>query len=209
MIVPALLTDQAKKMNEMGRLCASFCDYVQLDIMDGIFVPSKSVTAAEVAAWKPPLKVEAHLMVVDPIAWIEPFACLGAEKIIYHFEIEADHKKIITAIREKGIRPGLAVNPETPVSDFAHLVDSLDTILFMSVNPGFYGAKFIPEVLEKIAAFRKFFPAAVIAIDGGIKLNNALLAKKAGADHICVGSAILSSDDPKAAYADFTKIIYA
>jgi ribulose-phosphate 3-epimerase len=208
MIIPALLTSSEDQLIEMGKICSSFCNYVQLDIMDGIFVPSKSIDSTTVENWRPQLDVEAHLMVVDPIAWIEPFFKIGAKKIIYHFEIEKDHNEIIEAIKKKGIKPALAIKPQTTINDFAHLVPLIDSVLLMSVNPGFYGAEFMPEVLDKIADFKKQFPTTTIAIDGGIKLDNARQAKEAGADCICVGSAILKSENPKQAYDNFVETVY-
>ncbi len=208
MIVPALLTNDLNKLIGMDRLCSTFTDYVQLDIMDGVFVPSKSIDILDLKKWKPTVHLEVHLMVVDPLVWIEPFSKIGAKKIIYHFEIEKNHNEIISAIKEKGMKPGLAIKPDTAISDFAHLVALVDSVLFMSVNPGFYGAEFIPGVLDKIREFKKQFPKTITSIDGGIKLDNALMVRKAGVDCICVGSAILKSDDPKQAYNDFVKIAY-
>jgi ribulose-phosphate 3-epimerase len=209
MIVPALLTDDINQLLTMAELCSTFTDYVQVDIMDGLFVPSQSVSSDDIRTWKPPLRCEAHLMVVDPLAWLEPFAAIGAERIIFHFEIDANHSQIIDAITTSGMKAGIAVNPGTAVSDFADLVPRLDTVLFMAVNPGFYGADFIPEVLDKMRSFRQEFADIAVGIDGGIKLSNALSAQQAGADYICVDSAILKSDNPRQAYEEFKRLVYA
>lgn len=205
MIIPALLTSKREELIQMVDTCAEFTDYVQIDIMDGEFVPSQSITLQDLADWKSPIRCEAHLMVSDPCEWLQIFKALGADRIIYHFEIKKDHKKIIAKIREMGMGVGLAVNPSTEIDDFRYLVGELDTVLFMSVNPGFYGASFIPGVLEKIRNFKNEYPQKQIGIDGGIKQDNLLGVKKAGLDYVCVGSAILKSDDPAKSFGKFVK----
>ncbi len=207
MIIPALLTDQRQDLVTMLDLCSGFTDYVQVDIMDGVFVPSQSIGLSDLEGLKCPCRAEAHLMVTDPLAWLDSFKKFGAERIIYSFEINKDHRKIIAKIKEVGLNVGLAVNPSTNIDDFKSLADEVDSLLFMSVNPGFYGAKFIPQVLDKIKAFRSQYPEINIGIDGGIKLDNASLAKAAGVNDICVGSAILKAENPKQAYSEFTRLI--
>ena len=209
MIIPALLTDKREELIRMINLCAGFTDYVQIDIMDGEFVPSQSVTLQDLAGWKSPIRCEAHLMVSDPYLWLQAFKALGADRIIYHFEINKDHKKIISKIREMGMGVGLAVNPSTEIDDFRYLVEELDTVLFLSVNPGFYGAPFIPGVLEKIRDFKNKYPQKQIGIDGGIKQGNLLQVKEAGLDYVCVGSAILKSDNPSKSFGEFVKLFNA
>jgi len=205
MIIPALLTSKREELIQMVNICAEFTDYVQIDIMDGEFVPSRSVTSQDLAGWKSPVRCEAHLMVSDPSSWLESFQALGADRVIYHFEIKKDHKKIIAKIREMGMGVGIAVNPSTEIDDFQYLAGELDTVLFMSVNPGFYGAPFIPQVLEKIRNFKNKYPQKQIGIDGGIKQDNLLQVKGAGLDYVCVGSAILKSDDPAKSFGEFVK----
>jgi ribulose-phosphate 3-epimerase len=207
MIVPALLTSQKDELIKMTNLCAQFTNFVQIDIMDGEFVPSRSVAPQDLAGWKSPTKCEAHLMVNDPLVWIQAFKELGAERILYHFEIEKDHVQIIEKIKEAGLEAGIAVNPQTKIEEFQYLIDKIDAVLFMSVNPGFYGAPFIPEVLEKIKAFKEKYPAKLTAIDGGVKLDNFSQVKLCGVDIICVGSAILKAQDPAEAYEKFNKLL--
>lgn len=209
MIIPALLTDKKDELEAMLKICSGFTDYVQIDIMDGKFVPSNSITISDVEALNISIKCEAHLMVNDPLEWLEAFKKIGAQRIVYHLEIEKDHLEIISKIREAGLSVGIAVNPSTKNEEFEYLVDKVDTVLFLSVDPGFYGASFIPGVLEKIKDFKAKHPGKRISIDGGIKLDNALSVKNAGVNDICVGSAILKSADPKQAYADFLNVLNA
>ena len=199
-IVPALLTDNKQQFDQMLKSCASFVDLVQIDIMDGIFVPSTSISTQDIESASISIKSEAHLMVVDPLSWLKSFKSLGTERIIYHFEIDADHSKIIQSIRNEGFQVGIAVNPPTSIEKFEKLVNLVDSVLFMSVNPGFYGAPFIPEVLDKIRTFKGKYPDKLTGIDGGVKLENVRTVADSGVDYICVGSAILKAQDPSLAH---------
>lgn len=203
MIVPALLTHTREEFKGMLSLCSEFTDFVQVDIMDGFFVSSRSITPQDIHSVATTLKTEAHLMVNKPLEYLEVFKNFGAHKIIFHFEIDQDHRAIIHAIKDAGLEAGLAVNPHTQIADFNHLVDEVDSILFMSVVPGFYGAPFIPEVLDKIVRFKKAYPVVPIGIDGGVKLDNVARIKETGVDYLCVGSAILKAHDPVDAYKKF------
>jgi len=207
MIIPALLTDDKQELIEMMNLCAKFTNYVQIDIMDGEFVPSKSITLQGLKGWKSPTRCEAHLMVRDPLIWIKLFKEFGAERIIYHFEIEKDQREVILQIKRAGLGAGIAINPQTSIGQIQNLIDEIDVVLFLSVNPGFYGSPFIPEVLEKIKEFKKHFPDKLTAIDGGVKLDNLKTVKLCGVDNICIGSAIMKAKDPKVAFEEFTKLL--
>jgi len=200
MVVPALLTDKILTLQAMLDSCAKFTDFVQIDIMDGQLVPSASVALKDLFCIKTCLASEAHLMVKDPLVWLEAFKKLKSRRIVYHYEAPVRHDKIIAEITRAGFKVGLAVNPQTKINDFKHLVGKLDCVLFMSVNPGFYGAEFIPAVLTKISAFKKSYPHTSCGIDGGVKADNLTKIVKSGVDFVCVGSAILKAPDPKVAY---------
>jgi ribulose-phosphate 3-epimerase len=144
-------------------------------------------------------------MVVDPLSWLGPFKKLGSERIIYHFEIDTDHTKIIESIKSEGFQVGIAVNPPTKIEEFEKFIGLIDSVLFMSVNPGFYGAAFIPEVLDKISAFKKKYPDKLTGIDGGVKLDNVKAVANSGVDYICVGSAILKAENPAMAYKNISE----
>ena len=139
-------------------------------------------------------------MVLRPENCLEDFKKAGAQKIVFHYEATPSPEKIIKAIRKLDMQAGLAVNPETPNSVIKPLIKQIDSLLFLSVNPGFYGAKFIPEVLDKITDLRKKYPELEIGIDGGIKENNIVQIARTGVDVICVGSAIFLQPDPAASY---------
>lgn len=207
-VVPALLTSSKDEFVKMLDVCQGFTDYVQVDIMDGEFVPSKSITVSELSECKSPIKAEAHLMVEDPIQWIVPFKQFGADRVIFHYEMKnKNHLEVIKTIREAGLSVGLAVNPQTEIEDFKELVGQLDMVLFMSVVPGFYGSKFIPEVLDKIRMFKSLFPHVIAAIDGGVKLDNTKEIVQSGIDYLCVGSALLKATPPKDAYTQFMGLV--
>ena len=209
MIVPAILTNTKDEFTKMIDICSGFANYAQIDIMDGKFVPSKSIELTDLDNYTSPIECEAHLMVSEPSDWILPFKKIGAKRILYHFEINADHLQIIDEIRKLDLSTGIAVNPATTIDDFKYLVAKIDAVLFMSVNPGFYGAPFIPDVLKKIKEFKSIYPDKIIGIDGGIKLDNLLKVKESGVDYICVGSAILKNINPGQSYQEFQKLLHA
>jgi len=198
--VPAILTDDPKELETLVRLTETFTDFAQLDIMDGRFVPSRSITCEDIAGLKMKLKWEAHLMILQPETYLEDFRKAGAEKIVFHYEATQKPGEVIAQIKNLGISAGLAVNPETPLSAITPLVKNVDSVLFLAVNPGFYGAQFIPEVLDKIEAFRRAQPELEIGIDGGIKEGNIARIAQAGVDVIYIGSAIFRQADPGESY---------
>ena len=195
-VVPAILTDDPQALAKMVRQAETFADFVQVDIMDGRFVPSNSIACNDIATVSPKLRWEAHLMVKQPEEQLQCFAMAGAEKIVFHFEATSSPLRIIKIIRHLGVKVGLAVNPETPLTTTLALADSVDSVLFLTVHPGFYGAKFLPEVLDKVVELRGRKPNLEIGVDGGIKDGNVAEVARLGADYVCVGSAIFVQPDP-------------
>jgi ribulose-phosphate 3-epimerase len=205
-IVPAILTDDARALEAMVRQAESFTDYVQFDIMDGRFVPSHSVTCEQVAAVPKKLKWEAHLMMVRPE---EHFDCLrgaGARRVVFHFEATPSPEAVIARARASGLGVGLAINPETPVPAFLPLAGRVDCVLFLTVHPGFYGAPFLPEVLDKVTELRTAAPDTEIGVDGGIKEGNVAQMARLGVNTICVGSAVFLQPDPAASFRRLTRL---
>jgi len=195
-VVPAILTKDPEALAKMVRQAETYADFVQVDIMDGRFVPSNSIACRDLVAVSPKLRWEAHLMVKQPEEQLQCFARAGAEKIVFHFEATSSPLRIIRLIRHLGVKVGLAVNPETPLTTTLSLADSVDSVLFLTVHPGFYGAKFLPEVLDKVIELRSRKPNLEIGVDGGIKESNVAEVAKMGVDYICVGSAIFVQPDP-------------
>jgi ribulose-phosphate 3-epimerase len=199
-IVPAILTDDPGALETLVRQAEGFTDFAQLDIMDGKFVPSRSVSCGDIDKLKIKLNWEAHLMVRHPETYIEDFVRAGARKIVFHYEATPTPREVIKQVKGLGVKVGLAVNPETGAADILPLVDEVDSVLFLAVNPGFYGAKFIPEVLDKIKEFRKARPKMETGIDGGIKESNIAQIAGSGVDVIYVGSAIFMQANPGESY---------
>jgi ribulose-phosphate 3-epimerase len=199
-VVPAILTDDPKSLETMIQKVESFTDYAQIDIMDGKFVPSRSITWQDLTRVHPHLSWEVHLMVQQPEKHLRNYCQAGAQKAIFHFEATDKPRSVISLSKRLGVKVGIAINPDTPVSAILPVVDSVDSVLFLSVNPGFYGSKYIPGVLDKVKELRKAKPAIEIGIDGGMKENNVGQAAASGANVIFVGSAIILQPDPAASY---------
>jgi len=207
-IVPAVLTDNPKKLKEMLHQAEGFASWVQIDIMDGLFVPSRSITAKDIVDAATFLNWEAHLMVKDPEKYLDDFQSAGCSRIIVHYEaVKNRASDVIRQIQVSGMEAGLALNPETDIRLLDEsLVSKLDAVLFMAVNPGYYGAPFIPAVLQKISAFRKKHVNLSIGIDGGVKLANIQEITQCGVDDICVGSAIFAQKDMSQAYHELWRV---
>ncbi len=206
-IVPAILTEDAKALEVMIRQAERFTDYLQIDIMDGRFVPSRSIGYRELMALTIKLNWEAHLMVNAPDDCLESFREAGAQKVVFHYEATSSPQKVISQARQLNLGVGLAVNPETDVPDFLALTDQVDSVLFHTVHPGFYGSPFLPEVLDKIVALRTARPDLEIGVDGGIKEDNIARISGLGVDTFCVGSAIFRHPEPAEKYHDFLTLV--
>lgn len=204
-IVPAILTDNPQDLKRMLAQAAAFTDFVQIDFMDGDFVPSKSVTPEDLAEIEIRIGWEAHLMVKEPIHYLSSLNKGGLKRVIFHWEADPHPESIVSALQDVGLAVGLAINPETALSQFEDLVPHIDSVLFLSVHPGFYGSPFVEEVLDKIEKFRPRFPSVVIGIDGGVALDNIQRLKSLNMDYACVGSRIFRHDDPRKSYEEFVK----
>jgi len=199
-VVPAILTDDPKALETMVRQAETFTDYIQVDIMDGQFVPSRSITYEHLTGLSIKVSWEAHLMVEHPENHLGCLRQAGAQKVVFHYEATTSLQEVISLARNLGLEVGLAINPETPISAILPLTDKVDSVLFLSVHPGFYGAKFIPEVLDKIAEFRDAQPGVETGIDGGIKESNITQVARSGPDVICVGSAVFLQPQPRESF---------
>lgn len=204
-----MLTDDVSALNQMVKAISSAVQWAQVDIMDGQFVPSKSIGWQEIKAAKPKFDWEAHLMVKEPESYFSGFKSARARRIIFHFEAVTDPKVTIDTARKLDLDIGMALNPGTPVSAVAEYLPLLDSILIMSVIPGFYGSKFIPEVLDKVGEIRAIRPEIPIGIDGGIKESNILEVAASGVGDICVGSGIFLSADPAASWRHLQTLVDA
>jgi ribulose-phosphate 3-epimerase len=205
LIAPSLLSaDFGNLERDVRRMDASAAAWHHVDIMDGVFVPNLSfglpvVKAIKKAATKP---LDVHLMIVDPDRYIHAFRDAGADHLTVHVEACTHLHRTLQAIRQAGMRPGIAVNPHTPISALEAIVSEADLVCLMSVNPGFGGQKFIEHTYEKVRQLRALAgPELLIEIDGGVTLENAPLLLAAGANVLVAGNTVFGAPDPEATVA--------
>jgi ribulose-phosphate 3-epimerase len=198
-VASALPADFARLGQECQELEKAGVDRIQWDLMDGRFVPNLTFGPDVIASAraKVALPFEAHLMTLDPGAWCGRLLEAGCELIIVHAEACPHLHRTLTAIREAGARAGVALNPATPLDAVAHVLDLMDLLLVMTVNPGFGGQRYITAMEPKIAAARRLIDDAgrpiELEVDGGIGPATAAGAVAAGADVLCAGSALFSN----------------
>ena len=201
-IAPSLLAANFVRLAEdIARVEAAGADWLHLDIMDGHFVPNLTFGPPIVAAIRKitKLPLDVHLMVTNPSSLIDDFAAAGADWLTVHGETEPHLHRLVTRIRELGVRPAIALNPASPIHSLDEILPEVDMVLIMSVNPGFGGQKFIPSSIDKIWRLKKQINGlnreVLIEVDGGINAVTSPLVRKAGADVLVAGSAVFGSDN--------------
>ncbi|MBO5274854.1 MAG: ribulose-phosphate 3-epimerase [Clostridia bacterium] len=193
------LADEFKKVEDAG------VEYIHIDVMDGVFVPNISLGPCIISAVRPTsnLVFDVHLMITDPIRYVEEFKKAGADIITIHYEACENQVEVLKRIRELGCRAGISIKPATPAFVLEPLLEYIDLALVMSVEPGFGGQSFIPETLESVRALRGMIDSRgldiEIEIDGGIGPKNIYEVTKAGVDVAVAGSSIYKAADVKAA----------
>ncbi|WHY68669.1 ribulose-phosphate 3-epimerase [Neobacillus sp. SuZ13] len=209
-IAPSILSaDFSKLGEEILAVEKGGADYIHIDVMDGHFVPNITIGPLIVESIRPitKLPLDVHLMIENPDQYIEAFVKAGADYITVHVEACRHLHRTIQNIKSFGIKAGVVLNPATPVESIQHIIGEIDMVLLMSVNPGFGGQKFIPEVLPKIRKVKEMAEqkgvAMEIEIDGGVNPETAKLCMEAGANVLVAGSAIYNQED----YAEAISLI--
>lgn len=205
-IAPSILAaDFSKLAEEVEEVEAAGAELIHIDVMDGHFVPNITMGAIVVEALRPVTKLplDVHLMIENPDAYIEQFAKAGADYITVHVEACVHLHRTLQFIRSKGVKSGVVLNPHTPIETILHVLNEIDLVLFMTVNPGFGGQKFIHSVIPKVKQLadiiRERGLAIEIEIDGGINEETIVPCVEAGATIFVAGSAIYNESDRTAA----------
>ena len=202
-LAPSILSaDFAKLLEDVRKVESAGCEYLNIDVMDGHFVPNITLGPLVVKSLKKEninMVFDAHLMIENPDQYIEEFVKAGCDIITVHQEACVHLHRTIQNIKSHGIKAGVVLNPATPVDTIKHVLPDLDMVLLMSVNPGFGGQSFIPCVLDKIKELKAIIDSQGlnidIEVDGGISPKNVAEVVQAGANVIVAGSAIFGSDD--------------
>jgi ribulose-phosphate 3-epimerase len=204
LIAPSIL---AADFSQLGTACElienSQADWHHIDVMDGVFVPNISFGMPVIKSIRPLAKktFDVHLMIVDPDRYISTFKKVGADILTVHYEACTHLHRTLQAIKAEGMKAGVALNPHTPVSLLKDLIQDIDLVCLMSVNPGFGGQSFIERTYDKVRELKEIITSqkasTLIEIDGGVSTSNAKELVNCGADVLVAGSFVFSSSDPK------------
>ncbi len=194
--VPGILVSTIQDLEKQVNSVKGMLEWLHLDVMDGKFVESNNLALVSIPDnIFTDFSVEAHLMVEKPLEYMNECKRLGIQRVIVHYEAIHDTPDVLSKIKELGFQLSVALNPGTTPSFLENVIEDLDAVLLMTVQPGKQGQKFISKVLDKIQEIRLIAPDALMGIDGGVKLENLIEIKKYNLDYIVVGSGLWQADD--------------
>ena len=200
-LAPSMLSADFKNLGEeIKAVEKGGAEFLHIDVMDGIFVPSISFGMPVIKSIRSATDIvfDVHLMIVDPIRYIKEFASSGADLITFHLEAAEDPQAVIDEIRSHGCKVGISIKPKTPFDDVIPYMDKVDMLLIMTVEPGFGGQKMMPETIGKVRAARDYVTekglTTDIQVDGGVKYDNINIPLEAGANIFVAGSAVFGAD---------------
>ncbi|MCO5260032.1 MAG: ribulose-phosphate 3-epimerase [Crocinitomicaceae bacterium] len=212
-VSPSVLScDFANIQRDVEMINNSTADWFHVDVMDGVFVPNISfgfpvVEAIKKHATKP---LDVHLMIVNPDQYVEQFKKAGADLLTVHYEACTHLHRTIQVIKANGMKAGVALNPHTPINVLSDVIQELDLVLIMSVNPGFGGQKFIPNAINKVKQLKQLIQEknanTIIEIDGGVNLETGKQLLEAGADALVAGSFVFNATNPTQTIADLKNL---
>jgi ribulose-phosphate 3-epimerase len=213
-IAPSILSaDFAALADEVARVEAGGPDQLHVDVMDGRFVPNITIGPVVVEALRKRtrLPLDVHLMIVEPERYVADFVAAGADMVTVHAEASAHLQRVLTQIREAGAKAGVALNPSTPPGVLDFVLDDVDLILVMSVNPGFGGQRFIPSAYTKLRRLKEMLGTrpVEVSVDGGVKLEHVRPLADAGATVLVAGSAVFGAPDPAAVVREMKRLAAA
>lgn len=213
-IAPSILSADFTRLGEQVRAVEEAgAEVLHIDVMDGHFVPNITLGPLIVKSLRPHSQMffDVHLMIEEPERYIEDFAQAGANHITVHLEATKHIHRVIQLIKGMGVSAGIALNPATPLDGLKYILEDLDMVLLMTVNPGFGGQKFIPAVLPKIEVLRshldKMQSSCKIEVDGGVQSSTISAVVRAGAEILVAGSAVFAQPDPAQALQDLARLV--
>ncbi|MBI2064290.1 MAG: ribulose-phosphate 3-epimerase [Candidatus Yanofskybacteria bacterium] len=207
-VIPAIIANSAEDLEKKLRIVEPYVDRVHLDVMDGDFVPNKTIAGyEEISKLETKLNFDVHLMVNNPEGQIYFWYQTKADRFLIHVESQADLRGLIDQIHSNNRMAGLVLNPDTPAEVIQEFVDDIDFVQFMTVDPGQYGADFREEVVSKIGNFHAKYPSMPIGVDGGVNPQTAPKLLAAGVSVFVVGSYIFSSEDVGKAIEELKTIV--